>query len=38
MGRLKTEAAYWKREDAIDASRWIEPVENHYTDTARWRM
>lgn len=38
MGRLKIEAAFWKREDAIDGSRWIEPAQNDYSDTARWRM
>lgn len=38
MDRLKTEAAFWKREDAADGSRWIEPAQNDYSDTARWSM
>ncbi|MGX7953499.1 molybdenum cofactor biosynthesis protein MoaE [Tsuneonella sp. HG249] len=36
MDRLKTEAVFWKREDASDRSRWIEPSASDYADTARW--
>lgn len=38
MDRLKTEAVFWKREDAADGSRWIEPGERDYADTARWSL
>lgn len=37
MDRLKTEAVFWKREDAIDGSRWIEPTTIDRVDRARWR-
>ena len=37
MDRLKTEAAFWKREDTADGSRWIEPTEDDRADRARWR-
>ncbi len=36
MDRLKTEAAFWKREDRIDGSAWIEPTEQDRADTQRW--
>jgi molybdopterin synthase catalytic subunit len=36
MDRLKTEAVFWKREDAADGSRWIEPTDVDYADRARW--
>jgi molybdopterin synthase catalytic subunit len=36
MDRLKTEAVFWKREDAVDGSRWIEPTITDQTDRARW--
>jgi len=36
MDRLKTEAVFWKREDAIDGSRWIEPTVIDRVDRARW--
>ncbi len=36
MDRLKTEAAFWKREDGPDGSRWIEPTEKDRADRARW--
>lgn len=36
MDRLKTEAIFWKREDGVDASRWIEPTTADYVDRARW--
>ena len=36
MDRLKTEAVFWKREDGLDGSRWIEPSEQDYLDRARW--
>ncbi|SFS88861.1 molybdenum cofactor biosynthesis protein MoaE [Brevundimonas viscosa] len=36
MDRLKTEAAFWKREDGPDGSRWIEPTDNDRADRARW--
>lgn len=36
MDRLKTEAVFWKREDAVDGSRWIEPSEADRAAAARW--
>ena len=36
MDRLKTEAAFWKREERVDGSRWIEPTESDHSDRARW--
>ncbi|MDI6625624.1 MAG: molybdenum cofactor biosynthesis protein MoaE [Brevundimonas sp.] len=36
MDRLKTEAAFWKREDGPDGSRWIEPTDQDRADRQRW--
>ena len=36
MDRLKTEAAFWKREAGIGASRWIEPTQADRERRARW--
>lgn len=36
MDRLKTEAFFWKREDYVDGSRWIEPTAADLADRARW--
>ncbi len=36
MDRLKIEAAFWKREDGVDGSAWIEPTEQDRADLARW--
>jgi molybdopterin synthase catalytic subunit len=36
MDRLKTDAVFWKREDAVDGSRWIEPSDADRADRARW--
>lgn len=36
MDRLKTEALFWKREDAANSSRWIEPTADDRSDAARW--
>jgi molybdopterin synthase catalytic subunit len=36
MDRLKTDAAFWKREDGLDGSAWIEPLERDRADRARW--
>jgi molybdopterin synthase catalytic subunit len=36
MDRLKTDAVFWKREDAVDGSRWIEPTITDQADRARW--
>lgn len=36
MDRLKTDAVFWKREDAVDGSRWIEPTDADRADRARW--
>lgn len=38
MDRLKTEAVFWKREDAVDGSRWIEPTQSDQADRARWSV
>ena len=36
MDRLKTDAMFWKREDGVDGSRWIEPTDADRADRARW--
>lgn len=36
MDRLKTEAAFWKREDGPEGSRWIEPTAADRADRDRW--
>lgn len=36
MDRLKTDAVFWKREDAVDGPRWIEPTMVDQADRARW--
>ena len=36
MDRLKSEAAFWKREDGPDGGRWIEPTAADRADLARW--
>jgi molybdopterin synthase catalytic subunit len=36
MDRLKTEAAFWKREEGQGAPRWIEPTEADRQRRARW--
>ncbi len=36
MDRLKTDAMFWKREDAVDGSRWIEPTDADRAERARW--
>lgn len=36
MDRLKTEAVFWKREDGLDGSRWIEPTDADHRDRTRW--
>jgi len=36
MDRLKTDAVFWKREDAVDGARWIEPTDADRADRARW--
>jgi molybdopterin synthase catalytic subunit len=36
MDRLKTEAAFWKREDRSDGATWIEPTDQDRTDNIRW--
>ncbi len=36
MDRLKTEAAFWKREDRIDGAAWIEPTDQDRTANSRW--
>lgn len=38
MDRLKTDAVFWKREDAVDGSRWIEPTEADRAERARWNI
>lgn len=37
MDRLKTEAVFWKKEQALDAARWIEPTDGDRSDRDRWR-
>lgn len=36
MDRLKTEAAFWKRESGPGGARWIEPTDDDRADLARW--
>ena len=36
MDRLKTEAVFWKREDGVDGSSWVEPTTADYIDRERW--
>jgi molybdopterin synthase catalytic subunit len=36
MDRLKTEAAFWKREDGAGQSRWIDPTAGDLERRARW--
>jgi molybdopterin synthase catalytic subunit len=36
IDRLKTDALFWKREDGVDASSWIEPTDADRADRARW--
>ena len=36
MDRLKTEAVFWKREDAVDGSRWVEPTLTDQIGRERW--
>lgn len=36
MDRLKTDAVFWKREDAVDGSRWVEPTVRDEADRVRW--
>lgn len=36
MDRLKTDAAFWKREDGAVGSKWIEPTAGDRADRARW--
>ncbi len=36
MDRLKTEAAFWKREEGQGASRWIDPTDQDRERRARW--
>lgn len=37
MDRLKTEAAFWKRETGPAGARWIEPVDEDRVAAARWK-
>ena len=36
MDRLKTDAAFWKREQRVDGGSWIEPSDADRADRARW--
>ena len=36
MDRLKSDAVFWKKEEGVDGSRWIEPTEADRADLARW--
>ena len=37
MDRLKSEAVFWKKEQGVDAARWIEPTDEDRADRDRWR-
>jgi molybdopterin synthase catalytic subunit len=36
MDRRKNEAVFWKREEAPEGSRWIEPTDADRSAVARW--
>lgn len=36
MDRLKSEAVFWKREEAVDGMHWIEPTKGDRDALARW--
>lgn len=36
MDRLKTDAAFWKREESAEETTWIEPTAFDRADRARW--
>lgn len=36
MDRLKSEAAFWKREVGPDVDRWVEPTAGDHNDLERW--
>ncbi|OYW83220.1 MAG: molybdopterin synthase [Asticcacaulis sp. 32-58-5] len=36
MDRLKSEAAFWKRERGAGSERWIEPTDADQADRKRW--
>ena len=36
MDRLKSDAAFWKREEGAFGARWVEPRPSDQTDRARW--
>lgn len=38
MDRLKTDAAFWKREQRVDGPTWIEPTDADRADRGRWRI
>lgn len=38
MDRLKTEAAFWKREEGPAGGRWVEPTQADRAARARWEL
>jgi molybdopterin synthase catalytic subunit len=36
MDRLKTDALFWKREDGVDGSQWVEPTHADREARERW--
>ena len=36
MDGLKSEALFWKQEERMDGTHWIEPTERDRADLARW--
>ena len=36
MDGLKSEALFWKQEERVDGTVWIEPTERDHADLARW--
>lgn len=36
MDRMKTDAVFWKREDTVAGSRWIEPRQDDYAARESW--
>ena len=36
MDGLKSEALFWKQEERMDGTHWIEPTDRDRADLARW--
>lgn len=36
MDHLKSQALFWKQEERVDGTHWIEPTSRDHVDLARW--